>query len=73
MKLLKDLNQILKEVADVISEDETGEDEENESLDALSDEDPTTELQQLYEEVVTIIDCLLPVSIVDAHPKAGTS
>ena len=39
-------------------------------IDLLPDEEPTTELQQLHEEVVTIIDCLYQASMLIRKPAS---
>ena len=66
--LLKDLEQILDDTIDELSVDHKRGSEEEESSTAWSDESSTTELQQLYEEVVNIIDCLYQLSMLIRKP-----
>ncbi|KAL8911554.1 MAG: hypothetical protein Q9172_007653 [Xanthocarpia lactea] len=65
-KLLKDLKRLLKEAHGYISR----EDHEDESLcgsDSL-DEDPVTELQALFGELATIIQCLYKLAMLIRNP-----
>lgn len=65
IKLLRDLEQSLRDILEELSGDRT---------DALEDDEPwpgeesTTELQQLHEEVVNIIDCLYQLSMLIRKP-----
>ena len=65
-KLLKDLERLLEEAHEYIYE----EDHEDESLcgsDSL-DEDPVTELQALFGELTTIIQCLYKLAMLIRNP-----
>ncbi len=65
-KLLKDLERLLEEAQEYIYE----EDHEDESLcgsDSL-DEDPVTELQALFGELTTIIQCLYKLAMLIRNP-----
>ena len=71
VKLLKDLDGILSDVKDEISSDPVEaskvtslpDDEEN-----WPGDDPPSELQQLYEEVVNIVNCLYKMSMLIRRP-----
>ena len=62
-KLLRDLEQSLHDIFDELSENETVA-----SDDDWPDDESTTELQQLHEEVVNIIDCLYQLSMLIRKP-----
>lgn len=62
-KLLRDLEQSLHDIFDELFEDET-----EASDDDWPDDESTTELQQLHEEVVNIIDCLYQLSMLIRKP-----
>ncbi|KAM0801228.1 hypothetical protein BDR22DRAFT_820756 [Usnea florida] len=65
-KLLEDLEQSLCATFDELSEHElVASDEED---DARPGHETTTELQQLYEEVVNIVDCLYQMSMLIRKP-----
>ena len=68
MKLLGDLQQSLHDIFDELSEDENKAYEDDETLAAWPGDESTTELQQLHEEVVNIIDCLYQLSMLIRKP-----
>ncbi len=78
VELLRDLWHTIIETMDTLSEDmldasddgasDDGASDDGESLDAGPDETPKTQLQQLYEGVVTIIDCLYRMSMLIRKP-----
>lgn len=68
MTLLRDLDQSLNDIADELSEDGTEASEDNETPAAWPDDDSATELQQLHEELVNIIDCLYQLSMLIRKP-----
>lgn len=68
VELLEDLRQTIIEITDALSEDMLEASDDGESLDAGPDETPKTQLQQLYEGVVTIIDCLYRMSMLIRKP-----
>lgn len=57
-KLLQDLNRSLDDILDELSEDERKASEDDETEASWLDDNSTTELQQLHEEIINIIDCL---------------
>ena len=64
-KLLRDLEQSLHDILDEISGDRTDVLEDD---DFWPGEESTTELQQLHEEVINIIDCLYQLSMLIRKP-----
>lgn len=66
--LLQELDQSLNDVADELSEDGTKATDDGDTSTAWSDDNSTTELQQLHEEVVNIIDCLYQLSMLIRKP-----
>lgn len=66
--LLRDLDQSLNDIADELSEDRAEASEDNETPAAWPDDDSATELQQLHEELVNIIDCLYQLSMLIRKP-----
>ncbi len=67
-KLLQDLAHCLHDVMDELSKDGTNASEDDETSAAWPDDDSTTELQQLHEEVVNVIDCLYQLSMLIRKP-----
>ena len=67
-KLLGDLEQSLKDIFEELSKDGTEDLEEAETLGEWPGDHSTTELQQLYEEVTNIIDCLYQLSMLIRKP-----
>ena len=70
-KLLKDLHGILDSVKDEISIDQVKAFEVSASSDdedTWPGEDPPSELHQLYEEVVNVVDCLYKMSMLIRRP-----
>lgn len=67
-KLLQDLNRSLDDILDELSEDETKASEDDETEASWLDNNSTTELQQLREEVINIIDCLYQLSMLIRRP-----
>ncbi|MCJ1451659.1 hypothetical protein MMC28_001999 [Mycoblastus sanguinarius] len=68
-KLLGDLHQIIDDVAEELSVDDAESSEDGiDAEDAWPDNVSTSELQQLYEEVVNIIDCLYQMSMLIRKP-----
>ena len=65
-KLLEDLEQSLYAIFDELSEHEMEASDEGD--DAWPGHETTTELQQLYEEVVNIVDCLYQMSMLIRKP-----
>ena len=68
VELLEDLGQTILETTDALSEDVPEASDDGEFLDAGHDESPKTQLQQLYEGVVTIINCLYRMSMLIRRP-----
>ena len=67
--LLGDLDQSLNDIVEEISEEAAAEGSEDDGMSAAwPDESPTTELQQIHEEVVNIIDCLYQLSMLIRKP-----
>ena len=67
--LLRDLDQSLNDIVQEISEEAGTENSGDDGTSAAwPDENPTTELQQLHEEVVNIIDCLYQLSMLIRKP-----
>ena len=64
-KLLRDLEQSLHDILDELSGDRTDVLEDD---DSWPGEESTTELQQLHEEVINIIDCLYQLSMLIRKP-----
>ena len=64
--LLRDLEQSLHDIFDELSED--GDEALDEDDETWPGTDSTTELQQLHEEVVNIIDCLYQLSMLIRKP-----
>lgn len=64
-KLLRDLEQSLHDILDEVSGDPTDVPEDD---DFWPGEESTTELQQLHEEVINIIDCLYQLSMLIRKP-----
>ncbi|KAL8887097.1 MAG: hypothetical protein Q9192_006374 [Flavoplaca navasiana] len=64
--LLTDLERLLAEAQKYISAEDHGSDAS--STDDSSDEESTTELQALYGEVVTIIQCLYKLAMIIRNP-----
>lgn len=62
-KLLRDLCRSLDEILGELLEDRTEASENTETSAFWLDDNPTTELQQLHEEVVNIVDCLYQLSL----------
>ena len=58
----------LNHIVDELSEDATKGSEDDETSSAWPDDKPKTELQQLHEEVVNIIDCLYQLSMLVRKP-----
>ena len=79
-KLLQDLNRSLDDILDELfnrslddildelSEDETKASADDETEASWLDDNSTTELQQLHEEVINIIDCLYQLSMLIRKP-----
>ena len=67
-KLLRDLVQVVNDIIDELSDDGTKAIEDDKTPADWPDNDSTTELQQLHEEVVTIIDCLYQLSMLIRKP-----
>ena len=70
-KLLKDLDGILDNVRDEISTDPVEASETTtlpDDEDTRPGEDPLSELQQLHEEIVNIVDCLYKMSMLIRRP-----
>ena len=65
-KLLEDLEQTLCAIFDELSEHEVEASDEED--DAWPGNETTTELQQLYEEVLNIVDCLYQMSMLIRKP-----
>ena len=68
IKLLGDLDQSLQNILDELSEDETGASEGGHLSTVSPGDESTTELQQLHEEIVNIIDCLYQLSMLIRKP-----
>ncbi len=68
MKLLQDLGRSLNDIINELSEDGTKASEDDETSAAWPEDDSTTELQQLHEELVNIIDCLYQLSMLIRKP-----
>lgn len=68
MKLLQDLGRSLNEIINELSEDGTKAPEDDETSAAWPERDSTTELQQLHEELINIIDCLYQLSMLIRKP-----
>lgn len=67
--LLRDLDQSLNDIVEEISEEAGTEGSGDDGTSAAwPNENPTTELQQLHEEVVNIIDCLYQLSMLIRKP-----
>ncbi|KAL8877743.1 MAG: hypothetical protein Q9198_004297 [Flavoplaca austrocitrina] len=64
--LLTDLERLLAEAQEYISAEDHGSD--TSSTDDSSDEESTTELQALYGEVVTIVQCLYKLAMIIRNP-----
>ncbi|KAL9633029.1 MAG: hypothetical protein Q9204_003563 [Flavoplaca sp. TL-2023a] len=64
--LLTDLERLLAEAQKYISTEDHG--SETSSTNDSSDEEPTTELQALFGEVVTIIQCLYKLAMIIRNP-----
>ncbi|KAL9069743.1 MAG: hypothetical protein Q9161_005328 [Pseudevernia consocians] len=67
-KLLQDLSHSLDDIVDELSEDRTEASEDDETSASWLDNNSTTEIQQLHEEVVNIIDCLYQLSMLIRKP-----
>lgn len=70
-KLLEDLDSILNDVKDELSNDQIEAFEtatSSDTEDTPPNEDYTSELQQLYDEVVNIVDCLYKMSMLIRRP-----
>ena len=67
-KLLQDLKRSLDAIVEELSEDGTEASEDEEMSASWVDGKSTTELQQLHEEVVNVIDCLYQLSIIIRKP-----
>ena len=68
MKLLQDLGRSLNDTINELSEDGTKASEDDETSAVWPEQDSTTELQQLHEELVNIIDCLYQLSMLIRKP-----
>ena len=68
IKLLQDLEQSLHDILDELSQDDTGASEDDDISAIWPGDKSTTELQQLYSEVVNIIDCLYQLSMLIRKP-----
>ena len=66
--LLRDLDQSLNDIFEELSEAVKKDSEDDGTSAAWSDDNPTTELQQLHAEVVNIIDCLYQLSMLIRKP-----
>ena len=66
--LLRDLNRSLDDILEELLEDETEASEDEEAEASWLDDNSTTELQQLHEEVINIIDCLYQLSMLIRKP-----
>ncbi|KAL9038048.1 MAG: hypothetical protein Q9180_003370 [Flavoplaca navasiana] len=64
--LLTDLGRVLAEAQTYISSEDLG--SETSSAEDSTDEEPMTELQALFEEVVTIIQCLYKLAMIIRNP-----
>lgn len=69
IKLLESLSRTINEVISTLSEGLTEASYDSDTLDnCCDDERPRTELQQLYDEVVTVLDCLYRMSTLIRKP-----
>lgn len=68
VKLLEELEQSLNDTLDELYGDGTTPTEDDDNLAAWPDNKSTTELQQLHEELVNIIDCLYQLSLLIRRP-----
>ena len=68
LKLLKDLESLLFDIRAELSEDRPSMLIDDEALDLEFDEDATSEVQQLFGEVVNVIDCLYQLSMLIRKP-----
>ena len=68
MKLLRDLDQTLSDIINELSEDGTKAFEDDQLSTVWLDDNPSTELQQLHEEFVNILDCLYQMSMLIRKP-----
>ena len=68
-KLLVDLGQMLQEVGEVLNSLSNGQDSHKETDDASDDDyDTGEELNQLYSNIVTVINCLFQMSMLVRKP-----
>ena len=67
-KLLNDLQRSIDDTGIVLSKEETCSSSDVSLSDSLSNEDVTTELQDIYEEIVIIINCLFKMSMFIRRP-----